>query len=72
MSKTTTLYVYHAFLYISLPSLHNYRILIWLKNGNVEQGDKFYYLSELRRTPLLFSSNLTSLLSSNWMTWYNV
>ena len=24
------------------------------------------------RTPLLFSSNLTSLLSSNWMTWYNV
>ena len=24
MSKTTTLHVHHAFLYISLPSLHNY------------------------------------------------
>ena len=26
MSKTTTLHVYHAFLYISLPLLHNYDV----------------------------------------------
>ena len=26
MSKTTTLHVHHAFLYISLPSLHNYDV----------------------------------------------
>ena len=35
MSKTTTLHVHHAFLYISLPSLHNYdQILSFLGNGN--------------------------------------
>ena len=26
LSKTTTLYVHHAFLYISLPSLHDYDV----------------------------------------------
>ena len=26
MIKTTTLHVHHAFLYISLPSLHNYNV----------------------------------------------
>ena len=26
MSKTTTVYVHHAFLYISIPSLHNYDV----------------------------------------------
>ena len=26
ISKTTTLHVHHAFLYISLPSLHNYGV----------------------------------------------
>ena len=26
LSKTTTLHVHHAFLYISLPSLHNYDV----------------------------------------------
>ena len=26
MSKTTTLHVHHAFLYISVPSLHNYDV----------------------------------------------
>ena len=48
MSKTTTLHVRHAFLYISLPSLHNYNVkwpnfeLTWERE---RQGDKFYYLS---------------------------
>ena len=38
ISKTTTLHVHHAFLYISLSSLHNYDvkwpILRSLENGN--------------------------------------
>ena len=47
MSKTTTLHVHHAFLYISLPSLRNYDV----KWPNFKftwewkrQGDKFYHL----------------------------
>ena len=27
VSKTTTLHVHHAFLYISLPSLHDYDVI---------------------------------------------
>ena len=48
MSKTTTLHVHHAFLYISLSSLHSYNPnwpnfeLTW---GRERQGDKFYSLS---------------------------
>ena len=47
MSKTTTLHVHHAFMYISLPSLHNYDMKLpnfkftWERK---RQGDKFYYL----------------------------
>ena len=47
MSKTTTLHVHHAFLYISLLSLHNYDVkwpnfkFIWERE---RQGDKFYHL----------------------------
>ena len=47
MSKTTTLHVHHAFLYIFLLSLHNYDVkwpnfkFIWERE---RQGDKFYYL----------------------------
>ena len=28
ISKTTTLHVHHAFLYISLPSLHDYNVKV--------------------------------------------
>ena len=47
MSKTTTLHVRHAFLYISLLSLHNYDVkwpnfkFTWERE---RQGDKFYHL----------------------------
>ena len=51
MSKTTALHVHHAFLYISLLSLHND-----VKWPNFKftwewerQGDKSYHLSELGR-----------------------
>ena len=65
MSKTTTLHVHHAFLYISLPSLHNYDVkwpnfkFTWERE---RQGDKFYHLcmSELWPGPL--SSAATKIL----------
>ena len=47
VSKRTTLHVHHAFLNISLPSLHNYNVkwtnfkFFW---GRERQGDKFYHL----------------------------
>ena len=47
MSKTTTLHVHHAFLYISLLSLHNNDVkwphfkFTWVRE---RQGDKFYHL----------------------------
>ena len=41
MSKTTTLHVHHAFLYISLPSLHNYdvktKFYIYLGTGTARR-----------------------------------
>ena len=47
MSKTTTLRVHHAFLYISLPSLHNYDVK-WPNfkfiRERERQGDKLYHL----------------------------
>ena len=48
MSKTTTLHVHHAFLYISFLSLNNYDVkwpnfkFTWEREG---QGDKFYHLN---------------------------
>ena len=63
------------FLYISLSSLRNCSAkwpnfdLTW---GRKRQSDKFYSLSLWTRTqPPLFSSDLTSLLSNNWVTWFN-
>ena len=47
MSKRTTLHVHHAFLYISLLSLHNYDVkwpnfkFTWERE---RQGDKFCHL----------------------------
>jgi len=46
MSKTTTLHVHHAFLYISLLSLHNYNVkwpnfkFTWERE---RQGDEFHH-----------------------------
>jgi len=76
MRKTATLHVHHAFLYISLPSLRNCNVkwpnfdLTW---GRKRQGDKFYSFSLslwTRTQSPLFSSDLTILLSNNWVTWY--
>ena len=67
--KKTTL---HAFLYISLPSLQQLRREMTnfeLSGERERQGDTFCSLWTRTRSPL-FSSHLTSLLSSNWVTWY--
>ena len=41
VSKTTTLHVHHAFLYISLPSLHDYKVKMpnftFMENVNKER-----------------------------------
>ena len=53
MSKTTTLHVHHAFLYISLQSLHNYDMkwpnfkFTWEQE---RQGNKFYHLCQNQGT----------------------
>ena len=43
--KTTTLHVYHAFLYISLPSLHDYDVKIpsftFYRGSTLEAKTKF-------------------------------
>ena len=55
MSKTKTIHVHHAFLYISLPSLHNCDVEWPIFKFTWEQereGDKFYSLSELELVPL--------------------
>ena len=55
MSKTTTLHVHHAFVYISLLSLHNYDVkwpnlkFTWERE---RQGEEFYHLSEIGSGPL--------------------
>ena len=47
MSKTTNLHVHHAFLYISLPCLHNHGVkwpifeFTWVRE---RQDDRFYHL----------------------------
>ena len=55
LCKTTTLHVHHAFLYISLPSLHDY---------NVKMSDcKFYEGRKQATTNLFFLSlNLSAVL----------
>ena len=85
VSKKTTLHVHHAFLYIPLPSLHDYHvkwpnliiiiiiiiIFFFFFLRRQRQGDKFYHLCLHSGTAPLFSSNRNSLFSSDWVTWDN-
>ena len=45
--KTTTLHVHHAFLYISLPSLHDYNVKVpkftFAEDGNTKQRLSFSF-----------------------------
>ena len=74
MSKTTTLHVHHAFLYISLLFLHNYNVK-WpnvnlLENRNGKAINSSISVWTRARAPL-FSSNQNSILSSNRANWDN-
>ena len=64
----------HAFLYISLQSLHNYtwndQILSLIGNGNEKAINSTISARTWVRS-LLFSSNPNSLLLSNWAPWNN-
>ena len=74
MSKTTTLHVHHAFLYISLPSLHDYDVkwpnfkFTW---ELARQGDKFYHLCPNWARSPFFSSSQNPLFLSNRANWDN-
>ena len=73
MSKTTTLHVHHAFLYISLPSLH-YNDVKWpsfkFTWERQRQGDNINSVRTWVRSPL-FSSSQNALLLSNGANWDN-
>ena len=72
MSKTTTLHVHHAFLFISCTTTTwNDQILSWHENWKGKALNFTISVWTRTRSPL-FSSNLTSLLSSNWPTRYKV
>ena len=51
MSKTRTLHLHHAFLYISLPSLHDFhvRLPIFTFHGGLEQKTTTLFLSLIVR-----------------------
>ena len=60
MSKTTTLHVHHAFLYISLPSLHNNGVkwpnFKFIGNGNGKSKNSTISVRTWARSPLFSSS----------------
>ena len=70
MSKTTTLHVHHAFLYISLLSLHNYDVK-WPNFNFTWERERKAINSTIsvwtRVRSLLFSSIPNSLLLSSWV-----
>ena len=75
MSKTTTLHVHDAFLYISLLFLHNYdvkwdQMLSLLENRNGKSINSSISVWTRARAPL-FISNQNSILSSNRANWDN-
>ena len=75
MSKTTALHVHHAFLYISLPSLHNYttwnaQTLSLLGNGNGKAINSTISVRTWARSPL-FSSSQNPRLLRNRANWDN-
>ena len=79
ISKTTTLHVHHAFLYISLLSLHNYDVKWAILSFFLGRERTNAYGKAINSTisvwsrvrPPLFSSNLNSLLLTNRANWDN-
>ena len=64
VSKTTPLHVHHAFLYISLPSLHDYDVKwpnfkFFLRTGTSLRSKLFRLVSEQKETCAIFARSLT-------------
>ena len=54
LSKTTSLHVHHAFLYISLPLLHEHNVkmpLFTFYGGRKQATTKFYFFLNLSEVP---------------------
>ena len=73
ISKTTTLHVYHASLYISLPSLRDLHVKLpkfTFCRGRVDTGQRFCnsFLKH-RYSPLEFISRKIHQHLTNWTTW---
>ena len=72
LRKTTTLHVHHAFLYISLPSLHDYDVKMpncKFYGGHKRATTNSFSLSEVERTPQEINSREIRLhlpFSANW------
>ena len=65
LSKTTSLHVHHAFLYISLPLLHDYDVKMpsfTFYGGRKTSDDKLFFLF------LNLSAVLKNQLQGNWPT----
>ena len=72
IGKTTTLHVRHAFLYISLPSLHNYNVKVpkfmFCRGRNTRQQLSFPF-PKLWHSLLEFNSRKICQHLMNWTSW---
>ena len=72
LRKTTTLHVHHAFLYISLPSLHDYDVKMpncKFYGGRKQATTNLFFLSKLECGPQVIISKKIHLyfpFSANW------
>ena len=68
-SKTTTLHVHHAFLYISLPSLHDYNVKLpnLLRTGTKDNNFLFLFLNFDKSFRIQLQNNLPTLDELNEM-----
>ena len=72
IGKITTLHVHHAFLYISLPSLHDYDVKLpnfTYCGGREHKTVTFFFFPELRYCPLEFNSRKNCQHLTNWTRW---
>ena len=69
LRKTTTLHVHHAFLYFSLPSLHDYNVKMPNYGGRKQGTTNSFSLSKVECAPQEINSTEIRLhlpFSANW------
>ena len=74
ISKATTLHVHHAFLYISLPLLHDYDVRVsnfTFCRGREHKTTTSISFPELSYNPLEFNSRKICQHLTNWTSWNN-